>query len=552
MMTAGELLMAVGALLLCETASAQSLTGSEVRITSNAADQYAPSLSGNIVSYTDSRGQDLDIYYFDLATQTEHPVGTAPGNQEMSRVSDGLVTYLDVDQRHILVYDARTGATVDATSPGASALDSAIGQRLVAWADDRSGDLEIFARDLAGGEERRVTFSPESDDRPAVDRGVIVWQRCSSVCDIWAYDWASGEIRQITNTPERDERVPAIEGSWIVYEGLENGDRDIYAFDLAGGEERRLALPANQRRPRVSGDFAAFDDLSTGVYHIGLWSIASGQVFSLTGGFSGQYLNDIDGNRVVYTDDRDGQLDIYLFEFQFTHASANAVDCAHLNGAQPLLDVSLERSGEAPALRAFSFRAPAGPGLLCIENGAGGTPPVSTGLMVLDGWPVVWPSDWRQGHGWFGWWARERRSHLERRTTLGPSNVLFAWICGGPGATARARIYSAAPPHPECGSAAPQAAPRGQTKRCRSTFDSLGSGAAGLRSIEALAPPPNHRRALAALDTTRLAGAAGSAALGSGGCSQLSSTVPPSETLLALAAFLGGQSFGRARRRGRG
>lgn len=521
MRTAGELLMAVGALLLCETASAQSLTGSEVRITSHAADQYAPSLSGNIVSYTDFRGHDLDIYYYDLATRTEHPVATAPGNQEMSRVSEGLVTYLDVDRRHVLVYDVRTGATVDASSPGASALDPAIGQRLVAWSDDRGGDREIFARDLASGEERRVTFSPESDDMPAVDRGVIVWQRCSSRCDIWAYDWDSGESRPITNTPDRDERLPAIEGSWIVYEGIENGDRDIYAFDLAGGEERHLALPANQRRPNVSGDFAAFDDLATGVYHIGLWHIPSGQVFSLTGGTSGQYLNDIDGNRVVYTDDRDGQLDIYLYEFQFTHPNAKAEDCAHLNGAQPLLEVSLAHSGGAPALRSFSFRAPAGPGLLCIENGAGGTPPVSTGLMVLGGWPVVWPSDWRQGPGWFGRWSREPRSNLERRTTLGANNILFAWTCGTPGATARARIYSAAPPHPGRGNAAPsRAASRGSTAQL-----------AGARAE---------------------AGAAGGPALASGGCSQFPSTAPSPGALLALAMLLGGQSFGRVRRRGQG
>lgn len=516
---------ALGVLLLFGQASAQSLSGVETRITADASDQYAPSISGSIVTYTDFRGPDLDIYYYDLASHTEHPVTTAPGNQEMSRVSNGLVSYLDLDRRHILVYDVRTGSTVDVSATaGANALDPAIGQHLVAWADDRSGNLEIYARDLATGEERRVTTSSDSDDMPAVDSGVIVWQRCTSFCDIWAYDWATGEARPITNTPDRDERLPAIEGARVVYEGLSSsGDRDIYAFDLSTGEERHLALPANQRRPSVSGDFAAFDDLATGIYHVGLWHIPSGQVFSITGGSSGQYLNDIDRNRVVYTDDRNGQLDIYLYEFQFTPADAKAADCEHLNGAQPLFEATLSRLEKPPFIQSFTFQAPAGPGLLCIENGSGGSPRIAAGVVAFNGMPVVMPGDWL---GRWGWWhhGHGARSLLERRVTLEASNALAAWVWGKPGSAAQVRIYPATTPDPPL-------------------------------------PPPWHppgcRTASAALETSAaLSGSGGGSGPAgvdavAGGCSQPGAASPSAAVLLSLAALLGRRALGRAPPRSR-
>ncbi len=386
----------------------------------------------------------------------------------------------------------------------------------------------IYARDLSTGEERRVTFSPDSDDMPAVDSGVIVWQRCSSSCDIWAYDWASGETRQITNTPDRDERQPAIKGVWVVYEGLSNGDRDIYAFDLSTGQERHLALPANQRRPNVSGDFAAFDDLSTGIYHIGLWHIPSGQVFSITGGASGQYLNDIDANRVVYTDDRNGQLDIYLYEFQYTPAAAKATDCNHLNGAVPLFDKALSRTAGPLTHLSLSFPAPAGPGLLCVDNGPAGAPMVTAGLLELDGKTVLGPGDWLGRRGWFGRWARDwergdKSALLERRVALEAANSLSAWLLGKPGATARARLYPAAPLDPP-------PPPPWRRPRCGSAAVGQFSAAAEVLAPAAASEPDP--------------GA-------TGGCSQPGVAGPSAVALLAVGAFLRRQARSFSRARGR-
>ncbi len=454
---AGKALALIG-LFAAPAAGAQTVTGIETRITTSLADQWAPSISGDLISYSDFRGQDTDIYYFDLSAGSEHLVTNAPGNQESPVTSEGLISYLDLDQRRVLVFDPGAGTTVDVTG-GASgtAIAPGLGQKLVAWTDNRDGDLEIYARDLATGEERRVTNSPLIDDLPAVDSGVIVWQRCTTTCDIWAYDWATGATRQITQTPDRDERDAGIWHSRVVYEGLTGAERDVYAFDLDTGIERRLALPADQGHPSISGDFVAFDDLTTGVYHIKLWHLPSDGVFPITGGQSGQFLNDIDGNRVVYTDDRGGQLDIYLFEFQFTPGAGVATDCAHLNGALPLLDATLVGRGFRENRFSLPFAAPQGPGLLCIDNGPGGAPKVFSGVVKLNALEVIDPDDWWEPPDWFGRLHCSQdclgtlRLHLERRVQLLAIDRLDARLWGWPGSTVRVRVFAAArPPRGGC------------------------------------------------------------------------------------------------------
>ena len=76
---------------------------------------------------------------------------------------------------------------------GAPATDGC----LVVWADDRSGDLDVYAYDLETEEESSVRIAPGDQTDPVVACGQVYWvDRSGSAPVVWTLD------------PESDEAVP--------------------------------------------------------------------------------------------------------------------------------------------------------------------------------------------------------------------------------------------------------------------------------------------------------------------------------------------------------
>ena len=285
----------------------------------------------------------------------------APGNQELTGISNGRIVYTDYRTADVVLFNTADGTTQNLTAPDKAAVghpfssvDPAISGSLVVWQDTRDSNQEIYGKNIDTGEERRITDATDGDQSPSVSGTVIVWQRCvaGGTCDIWSYDWSTGVTTQITDTPACTERNPNISGQKIVYQTDCRGGSDIAEYDLATGTEQHLALPGGQQaNPHVSGDFVSYDNLSEGIYHIGLWHPPTGDHFLLTvSTTSGQYLNAIDGHRVVYTDDRNGDLDIYMYEFEvsgvdtvppvISGATDVTVDATSPAGAHVVLNVT--------------------------------------------------------------------------------------------------------------------------------------------------------------------------------------------------------------------
>ena len=291
----------------------------ETRLTNASADQFDSSISGNLVVYTDFSGADADVWYTDLSTGLSYPVSTASGDQQLTGVSDGKIVYTDWNMMDVLVYDVASHFTSNLThAAGSDSLDPAISDDLVAWTDNRNGNAEIYARDLGTSEERRITSDMLTDQSAAVGDGIIVWERCDSyVCDIFVYEWATGATTQLTATAYASERGPDVSGRTVVFQ-REQGtpiEKNLVAYDLDTHSEKVLSLAGYQENPHISGDFVVFTDLASGLPHIGLWQLSTGGHFEVTGGTSYQVLPDIEGNRIIYSDNRLGELDIYMCTF---------------------------------------------------------------------------------------------------------------------------------------------------------------------------------------------------------------------------------------------
>lgn len=95
-----------------------------------------PALSTSIVAWPERRGDDLDIFAFNLSTGTKIQVTDDAATQQQVAVS---------------------------------------GDRIV-WEDRRSGDWDIFVHDLSTGETRRLTDHPADQVEPDVDGERVVWK----------------------------------------------------------------------------------------------------------------------------------------------------------------------------------------------------------------------------------------------------------------------------------------------------------------------------------------------------------------------------------------
>ena len=291
----------------------------EKLLTDAPADQFDASISGNLIVYTDFSGVDADVWYSDLTTGLSYPVTTAPGDQQLTGISDNRIAYTDWNSMDVLVYDVASHSTLNLTNAaGSNSLDPAISGSLIAWTDDRDGNAEIYARDFATSEERRITSDMLVDQAPAVGDGIIVWERCDGyACDVFAYEWTTGVTTQLTATSNASERFADVSGRTAVFQ-REQGtpvDKNLVAFNMDTLTEKVLPLIGDQENARISGDFVVFNDSASGLIHIGHWQLSTGGLFEITWGTSQQFLPDIDGNRITYSDDRSGNVDIYICTF---------------------------------------------------------------------------------------------------------------------------------------------------------------------------------------------------------------------------------------------
>jgi beta propeller repeat protein len=352
-------------LLGCALAAAAAMTaratptlvGTERRVTTALADQFDPAISGDIVIYTDFSGVDADVWYTDLATGVARPVSMAAGDQQLTAVSGHRIAFSDWNTMDVIVFDITTATSHNLTNDaGSNALDPALGGDLIAWTDDRDHNPEIYARDLATGEERRISNHPYIDEAPAVGDGLIAWERCDGyACDILVYDWLTGQTRQLTATPQASERFPDVFGRVVVFQ-REQGtpiDKDIVAINLDQPGERVLSLAGDQENAHISGDVVAFNDAQSGTPHIGLWRLATDDHFTIDLPASGQYLVDIDANHVVYSDNRAGTLDIWMYTFNFEPSPADVVPPV-IRGAA---DVTVDATTSLGALVPFAVSA---------------------------------------------------------------------------------------------------------------------------------------------------------------------------------------------------
>lgn len=437
-------------LLVATSAHAEiTISGTKTQVTTNPAPQFDPSISGDIVVYTDRRDRNDDIYYTNLATGAEVAVATNPHEQRLHDVDEGRIVYTDLSgvEPQVFSYDIATGASAAIfEQPTFRQLEPTVDGAIVAFEiyAPPFGNADVAVADLEAGTYTVITSTAEHEGRPTVGSTFVVFERGSAPLaadsEIVLYDLVSE-----TETVLGPGLEPHTDGRRVAWRSGPTAEADIVVVDTTTGAMTTVAYPGPQTRARLAGDVLAFDDESLGDPDVVLLHLPSGVTHRVAGAAgTAEFLNDIDGNRLVYTSTETGNFDIFLFELTIEGleqqppppppppAPLTEDPCADTSGLVEVFSDELGRERGAPYTESATFAAPsfgAGDGVIVVENDG-----CASAVVTLNAEVVFTPDDFN---------AELQCSY--QWLSLQDENALEVELRSQPGCSVRVTVYAVEP-----------------------------------------------------------------------------------------------------------
>lgn len=330
----------------------------EFQITTNTSSQTQPDIYLYWIVYQDNRNGNWDIYLYTVqgAIDPEERVTTNPANQMEPAIDGEIVVYQDDRNGNwdIYMYNVLTKTETRITTNTASQQYPDIYHDRIVWEDNRNGHLEIYMYDLTTKTETRITNSL-ANRNPAISGNIITYEK--QVFQNNAYRWSIYYFDLATNVETQvsdgNKYEPAIDGSLIVYQA-QFVSFDYYTSykvvmkDVVSGTTWESEHPTEQKNPDVSGNIIVYEDNRVFVgypftdgyrWSIFLYNLDTqieSQVTKLTPNGGNQVSPAIDGGRIVYMDDRNGNSDIYMTMVSFAQSAPS--DRTLLGAAGPDTD----------------------------------------------------------------------------------------------------------------------------------------------------------------------------------------------------------------------
>jgi beta propeller repeat protein len=253
-------------------------------------------------------------------TVTTLPLSGKPMNLN---ISGHRVSYMDFislpDFTHVHVYDFSTtpGVDTDITPVDSGRFNPSINGNLVVWHEE--GATGVYQYDIAapiiGG--AAIPGSGTIAYNPVRDGSILAWGEYNPglTSDIWYKD-GGGAAVQVTNVPNNHfADFPDVSGRYIVWQlfdntGLTNFDVYYYDFDNPIADGTAIASgPSIQEDPRISGANVVYSDNADGDFEIYLYPLPGGPAQKITDNVATDVSPDISGNYIVWSGD--GQIFLY-------------------------------------------------------------------------------------------------------------------------------------------------------------------------------------------------------------------------------------------------
>lgn len=193
---------------------------------------------------------------------------------------------------------------------------------------------DVFARNLTTGVEQKLSLTAFAMD-PDIDGNYVVWRNWSNG-KIVAHNLTTGaQMNTSTLTGYEQMVTPAISGNKVVWTDYRTSPDygNIYMRDLAQPAEVAVSVAStsttipvvkkDKRNPDIDGNIVVWEDMrnayqdSNGWWHnpdIYMKNLTTGVEQAVTTDLGDQYYPIVAGNKVYWSDYRNGNWDIYMYD----------------------------------------------------------------------------------------------------------------------------------------------------------------------------------------------------------------------------------------------
>jgi beta propeller repeat protein len=318
-----------------------ALAGTEVQITNDSADQFAPYITGDKIVWEDWRNfNNPEIYMYDLTDHAEFRITDNSWGQYMPVVSGDHIFWTDFRpgnlRRDIYMYDLVTHVETNVINkPEDQYLWGVSGARIV-WSDDRNTFKDIYTYDLVTQIETRITngnVDHTINSTPVISGDKVVWQKTGENqnwdYEIYVYDLATGVTSKVITDLDHNQQLPSISGDKVVWQDDRNGNEDIYMYDFTTHTESQITHDSsNQVTPKISDNRIVWLDgrnHDNSAYDIYAYDLITHAESRITTDDARADNISVSGNRIVWSDWRNGRPDIYMYEIDTPPINVNPI-----------------------------------------------------------------------------------------------------------------------------------------------------------------------------------------------------------------------------------
>ncbi len=212
-------------------------------VTTGPATQTDPAVCGSVVVWSDT-GNNSDVYAKDLAGGSEIAVATSEAVEAYPACDAGRVVYMYAPiggQADIRLYDIGTGqTTVVANQPWNEWRPAISGSRVVwqAWPtqgqpDDTAG-IQIYGKNLGTGQDFVVSEGADNQMAPAISGSTVAWEDVrSGQREIWWRDLATTmNEKPIDGSLPGSQAAVSLFGRKAAFQGNADGPWNLYLGSL--------------------------------------------------------------------------------------------------------------------------------------------------------------------------------------------------------------------------------------------------------------------------------------------------------------------------------